>query len=144
MERARAKKVTKRPRTTELSRLKRDLQRVSKQLKSRDRELAQAQEQQTATSDILGIIASSPTDLQSVLISIAENAARLCVAVDAVIDRVDGHVFRHVANYGQIPGMFLKTVWSVELAPAGISNGELSKRQPLQIISALTNILSLV
>jgi hypothetical protein len=58
---------------------------------------------ETATSDILRMIANSPTDLQPVLDAIAERAARLCNAADAVVWRVDGEVRRHVAHFGLIP-----------------------------------------
>src|SRR5215510_11423335 len=66
-------------------------------------ELKESLEQQTATSEILGVIASSPTDIQPVLDVVAENAARLCDATDVLIDRVDGNVFEHVAVHGQMP-----------------------------------------
>jgi GAF domain-containing protein len=66
-------------------------------------ELKESLEQQTATSEILGVIASSPTDIQPVLDVVAENAARLCEADDALIRRLDGNVIRLVAHYGRIP-----------------------------------------
>src|SRR5688500_5381536 len=67
------------------------------------RELKESLEQQTATSEILGVIASSPTDIQTVLETIAENAARLCDAKDALIFRVEGDVHRRAAVFGSIP-----------------------------------------
>ena len=67
-------------------------------------EIKEALEQQTATSEILGVIASSPTDIQPVLDVVAERAARLCDSTDAVIDRVDGNVLRQIAHYGLVPG----------------------------------------
>ncbi len=59
-------------------------------------------EQQTATSEILGVIASSPADLQPVLDTVAENAARLCEANDSHIRLIDGTVLRLVAACGSI------------------------------------------
>ena len=68
-------------------------------------ELKEALEQQTATSEILGVIASSPTDVQPVLDVVAESAARLCDATDAVVSRLDDATLRLVAHYGSIPGI---------------------------------------
>src|SRR5215471_16049482 len=96
-------KKKKSPRATELSQLKKEVQRLTQQLNSRDRELAEAVEREAATSEILGVIASSPTDLQPVLDVVAENAARLCDANDAGILRVDGDVLRPVASHGPMP-----------------------------------------
>ena len=67
-------------------------------------ELKKSLEQQTATSEILGVIASSPTDIQPVLDVVAENAARLCDATDAVIHQIDGDRIAVAANCGPLPG----------------------------------------
>ena len=66
------------------------------------KELRESLDQQTATSDILGVIASSPTDLQPVLEAVAASAGRLCDANDAIIHRRDGELSRPVAFYGPI------------------------------------------
>src|SRR6266481_2496892 len=76
------------------------LVRENKELRrERDESLAR----EAATSDILGMIASSPTDFQPVLDAIAERAARLCDAEDAAIFRVDGNFLRLAAHFGPIP-----------------------------------------
>ena len=83
---------------------------LKEQLEARTRELAEARghlsealEQQTATSEILRVISSSPTELQRVLDAVGENAARLCDANNAVIFRLEGDLLRQVASYGGLP-----------------------------------------
>ena len=66
-------------------------------------ELKESLEQQTATSEILGVIASSPINIQPVLDAVAERAATLCKSEDAQINLVDGEILRSMACYGPIP-----------------------------------------
>ena len=77
--------------------------RLFKELEDRNRQITEALEQQTATSEILGVIASSPTDIQPVLNVVAENAAQLCEATDAVIRLIEGDGHRLVASFGTAP-----------------------------------------
>ena len=51
--------------------------RLFKELEDRNRQLTESLEQQTATSEILGVIASSPTDTQPVLDTVIANAVKL-------------------------------------------------------------------
>jgi two-component system, NtrC family, sensor kinase len=87
----------------ENARLLRELTKKSTELESSNSELREALEQQTATSEILGVIASSPTDIQPVLKAVTENAARLCDANDAQIRLINVDRLEHVASYGTMP-----------------------------------------
>jgi GAF domain-containing protein len=74
--------------------------RLFKELEARNRDLTETLEQQTATSEILQVISSSPTQIRPVFDAIADNAARLCAAEDVSILEEDGGVFRVVAYRG--------------------------------------------
>src|SRR5262245_60523658 len=76
--------------------------RLDGELKARSRDLTEALDQQTATSEILRVISSSPTDIQPVLDAVAESAARLSGSSDAAIFRVDENVLRLAAHHGLI------------------------------------------
>src|SRR5262249_11590976 len=68
-------------------------------------QVTEALEQQTATAEILRVIASSPTDLQPVMAAVAENAARLCGANDAMILRVEDGMLHPAAVFGRMPSV---------------------------------------
>src|SRR6266545_4868381 len=73
--------------------------RLFKELESRNAELTQALERQTATAEILGVISRSPTDLQPVLEAVARNASRLCSAANVSLYRVEGDLIRKAAEH---------------------------------------------
>ena len=77
--------------------------RLFKETEKRNQEITEALKHQTATSDILSIIAQNPTDIQPVLDAVAERAARLCSSYDALIIRFDGSHGRVVAHWGPVP-----------------------------------------
>ena len=93
-------------------------------------ELKESLEQQTATSEILGVIASSPTDIQPVLDTIAKNAARVCGSYDAVIRLVEGNTLRLAAHYGPVePGFGLER----PLLPGTATGRAIIERQTIHI-----------
>ncbi|PYR44761.1 MAG: hypothetical protein DMF89_26960 [Acidobacteria bacterium] len=104
--------------------------RLFKELEGRNRDLTVALDQQTATSEILRIIASSPTDLQPVLDAMAESAARLCSSHDANIFRLDGDVLRLVAHHGPLT---LPSGFVVSATRGTISGRAVLDRQTVQV-----------
>ena len=87
---------------------------LQEQVAALTRELKEAREQQTATSEVLKVISSSASDLQAVFDTMAENAVRLCEAERGYIFRFDGKMLHAVASYN-----------------AGFENLEFVRRNPI-------------
>ena len=77
--------------------------RLFKEIQERNAELREALEHQTATSEVLGIISRSPTDVQPVLDAIVESAARVCGIDDVVLRLRVGSGFVPRAHFGPMP-----------------------------------------
>jgi signal transduction histidine kinase len=96
------------------------------------RERDEAREQQAATSEILGAVARSSTDVQLVLDSICESAARLCEAYDSTIWRPDGDQLIPLAHHGPI-----SQVQSLPLVRGTIGGRTVLDKQTLHIADVL-------
>ena len=76
---------------------------LQEQLNQRTRELEEALQQQTATSEVLSIIRRSPADAQPVFDAIVQSAARLCDAIFSVVYLLDGENLRIAATQNFTP-----------------------------------------
>ncbi len=83
-----------------------ELQQKNEALTQAHAQVSEALERQTATSEILRVIARSQTDMQPVFETIVRNAARLCNSVVAALFRTDGVMLEHPVNYGTTPEVF--------------------------------------
>jgi two-component system, NtrC family, sensor kinase len=73
---------------------------LEQQLKSCRRELAEAREQQTATSEVLQVISNSPGELEPVFQAMLENAVSICDAKFGTLLRYDGTAFHRAVGIG--------------------------------------------
>src|SRR6266699_1925359 len=79
---------------------------LKQQLDIRTKELSESLERETATSDVLGIISSSPADLEPVFEAILANATRLCEASYGTLWLCEGDTIRAVALHGVLPDAY--------------------------------------
>ena len=82
--------------------------RLFEDLQTRTRDLAESLEQQTATSEVLGAISSSPEDLAPLFQTVLENAVRVCGAKFGTLNLYDGARYSGVATYN-VPAEFEST-----------------------------------
>jgi GAF domain-containing protein len=110
--------------------------RLFDEVQARTRELSEALEQQTATSEVLQVISSSPGELDSVFQAILENATRICEAKFGTLMLRDKDAFRIVALHGALPPEYIEERRSRPVLPAapGTGLGRLVEtRKPVQI-----------
>jgi GAF domain-containing protein len=84
-------------------RLFKELQEKNRALSEANAQVTESLEQQTATSEILRVISSSPTDVQPVFDIIAERAVGLCDGLHGGVYRFDGTLIHFVAHYNWTP-----------------------------------------
>ena len=77
--------------------------RLLNELRQRTTDLTEALEQQTATSDVLKVISSSPGDLEPIFATMLEKAVRICAASFGNVQRWDGDALQLIASHNTPP-----------------------------------------
>src|SRR5262245_30631747 len=106
---------------------------LQEQLDGRARDLEEALQRQAATSEILRVISSSPSDLKPVFETILANATRLCSAKFGLVNLSDGEVLRIAAVYNVPPAFAAMQNVPFKLHPQSGQSQIVKTKRPVQI-----------
>jgi adenylate cyclase len=107
--------------------------RLLNELRQRTDDLTDSLEQQTATSEVLRVISSSPGELEPVFETVLENAVRLCEAKFGFVCRYEGDAFRVMSQVGAAPAYMEYVREPFRTAPETILGQMLSAKRTIQI-----------
>ena len=114
--------------------------RLFEDVQKRTEELSAALDQQTATADVLKVISRSTFDLQTVLNTLTESAARLCDADMASMHRQEGTNYRAIATYGGPPAHREATLGiPFEAGRGSVIGRTVLERKPIQVADVLAD-----
>jgi signal transduction histidine kinase/DNA-binding response OmpR family regulator len=105
--------------------------RLHDEVTARTRELREALEQQTATSEVLQVISSSPGELEPVFEAMLANATRLCGAEFGILNLDDGEVLRIAAVYNVPPALATTQNVPFRVHP---KSGQAEIRRTMQVV----------
>jgi GAF domain-containing protein len=119
-----------------------ELQEKNEALTQAHAQVSEALEQQTATGEILRVIASSPTDVQPVLDAIARSVVRLCDGLFGAVFRFDGELLHFAAHYNFTPKGLeaFERVYPVQLTPEAPLGPAILERRIVHIPDTLANV----